>query len=399
MVTPPVGTPISGGGVRERPFIMLHLCFALSAGGWMPVLTLLAVLMRDHMGAGVLGAVAAILIIQALATGTSLYAGTFAARWGSRRTYLLGTVGMATFAGLLGIANQGWQVIALAPLAGLLMPFHWTGITAYLLGAVSAPRRGFAMGINALVMVAAPGLSGPLLTTLGSEFGLGATILGGSAILAASALAIWLLLPELPAPPVAGRSPSFADYPRLLADRAHLIAAAARLTMGLTFGVFQLLSALVILDLTDSLAAVGFYLSAGAIGGGVSQVLVGAASDRFGRRNLLVLAKLVGIGAALIFWQSPSLLLLLVGATMHWFAQSAYQTLITAICGDLVAPRDLPTLSGLHTSSFSVGMLIGALGGGLLWGLGPGLPFLMAAFCLVPVAVALLLLPQRTLRT
>ena len=52
---------------------------------------------------------------------------------------------------------------------------------------------------------------------------------------------------------------------------------------------------------------------------------------------------------------------------MHWFAQSAYQTLITAVCGDLVATRDLPTLSGLHTSSFSVGMVCGALGGGLLW--------------------------------
>ncbi len=398
MVTREGGLPASGSRLAGRPFITLHVCFALSVGGWLPVFTLLALLMRDNLGAGVIGAVATVLIIQVIATGMSLYAGTFAGRWGSRRTYLVGTVGMAIFTGLLGIANEGWQVIALAPLAGLVVPFHWTGTTAYLLQAVSAPRRGFAMGINALVMVAAPGLIGPLLTTLGSEFGLGATILGGSAFLAASGLAIWLLLPELPAPPVTGRRPSFADYPRLLSNRANLIAAAARLTMGLSFGVFQLLSALVIVDLTDSLAAVGFYLSAGAIGGGLSQMLVGAASDRFGRRNLLILAKLVGIGAALLFWQSPSLQLLLVGATMHWFAQSAYQTLITAVCGDLVATRDLPTLSGLHTSSFSVGMVCGALGGGLLWQFGTGLPFLMAAFCLAPVAVALLLLPQRTLR-
>ena len=384
--------------MRDRPFITLNVCFALSVGGWLPVLTVLAVLMRDNLGAGVFGAVIAVLIIQVIATGTSLYAGTFAARWGSRRTYLVGTAGMAVFAGLLGVANEGWQVIALAPLAGLVMPFHWTGIAAYLLQAVNAPRRGFAMGINALVMVGAPGLSGPLLTALGSEFGLGATILGGSAFMVVAALAIWLLLPELPAPPVGARRPSFADYPRLLSERANLIAALARLTMGLTFGVFQLLSALVVLDLTESLASVGFYLSAGAIGGGISQVLVGAASDRFGRRNLLVLAKLIGICAALVFWQAPGLLLLLVGATMHWFAQSAYQTLITAICGDLVPPRDLPTLSGLHTSAFSVGMVVGVLGGGLLWAFDTGLPFLMAAIFLLPIVGALFLLPQRTIR-
>ncbi len=384
-------------GLTDRPYLALNFCFALSVGGWIPILTLLAVLMRDHLDAGLGGAVIAVLIIQVIATVVSLYAGTFAARWGSRKSYLLGTAGMAVFAVLLGVADQGWQVFAVAPVAGLVMPFHWTGTTAYILQAVDSRRRGFATGINALVMVAAPGLTGPLLTYLGAEFGLSASIQGGAAIIVAAALAIWLLLPELPAPQAFGRAPSFADYPRLLSDRANLIAAAARLTMGLSFGMFQLLSALVILDLTDDLATVGFYLSAGAIGGGISQVLVGAASDRFGRRNLLFLAKLIGIGACLLFWQAPSLLLLLVGATMHWFAQSAYQTLITAICGDLVAPRDLPTLSGLHTSSFSVGMVVGAVGGGLLWGLDTGLPFLFVAFCLAPVAAALFLLPQRTL--
>lgn len=399
MLTPGPSPAPPATGLTDRPYLALNVCFALSVGGWLPVLTLLAVLMRDHLDAGVGGAVVTVLIIQVIGTGVSLYAGTFAARWGSRRSYLLGTAGMALFACLLGVANQGWQVFAVAPLAGLVMPFHWTGTTAYILQAVDSRRRGFATGINALVMVAAPGLTGPLLTYLGAEFGLGAAVLGGSAFMVAAVLCIWLLLPDLPAPPSAGRRPSFADYPRLLGERANLIAAAARLTMGLSFGMFQLLSALVILDVTDDLATIGFYLSAGAIGGGLSQVLVGAASDRFGRRNLLFLAKVIGIGACLLFWQAPSLLLLLVGATMHWFAQSAYQTLITAICGDLVAPRDLPTLSGLHTSSFSVGMVIGAIGGGLLWGLDPGLPFLFVAFCLAPVALALFLLPQRTLKT
>ncbi len=361
---------------------------------------LLAIFMRDHVQAGVIGAMVTIIILNALSTGTSLFAGTIAARWGSRRTYLLGIAGMMIFTGLLAAADEGWQVFALASLAGLITPFHWTGANLYVLQAVGAPRRGAATGIVSFLMVLGPGIFGPVLTALGDRFGIWASILGGSGLLFLAFIGAWILLPELAnssTGSVAGRRPSFADYPRFLADRTNLIAILARWIAGLTHGVFFLLSALVILDLTAQLTAVGLYLAAGAIGGGASQIIVGAASDRFGRRNLLIIAMLIGAGSALLFWQSHSLVLLLIGAALQWFGQSAYHTLITAICGDIVPPRDLPTLSGLHVSSFSLGIVCGALLGGLLWAVDPGLPFLLNAICFIPVTVGLFFIPQRTL--
>ncbi len=389
-------------GLRTRPYITINLCFALSVGGWIPVATLLAVFMRDYIQAGVIGAMVAVIITNSLATGMSLYAGTIAARWGSRRTYLLGVVGMTIYAALLASATEGWHVIGLAPFAGLIVPFHWTGANLYVLQAVEARRRGTATGITSFVMVLGPGIGGPLMTTLGGQFGIWAAILGGSGLVFLALLGAWILLPEIDdtsTSPRTGPRPSFADYPRFLADRVNLIIASARWISGLSFGVFQLLSALVILDLTAQLSTVGFYLSAGAIGGGASQVIVGAASDRFGRRNLLIVSMLIGAGSAILFWQSNSLALLLVGAAMQWFGQAAFQTLISAICGDIAPPRDLPTLSGLHVGLFSLGMVCGGLLGGLLWATDPRLPFLLTALCFIPITVGLFFLPQRTLAT
>lgn len=371
-------------------------------GGWLPVLALLAVYMRDHLGSGVLAAMATVLVIQTVASTVSLYAGSFASRWGGRRTLLIGTAGMMGFSGLLSFIGEGWQVIALAPLAGLVVPFFWTGTSTYLLQAVSPARRGAGTGLNAFVMTLAPGVTGPVLTWLGQAVGIWATILGGAGLLAVSSLVVLAPLPELePGPGRAAAETRFplAGYLRLLSDRLNLAAAFSRLISGLNFGVFQLLSALVLLDLTGQIASVGFYLTAGAIGGGASQVLVGSLSDRIGRRNLLAGSMLIGAGAALLFWQSQILSVLLLAAAMQSFSHAAYHTLITAISGDLVKPSDIPAISGLHTSMFSTGMVFGVLLAGLLWQVDHRAAFLVAAALFAPALYSVLVLPRRTLQT
>lgn len=63
-------------------------------GGWLPVLALLAIYVRDHLGSSVLAAMATILVIQTVASVESLFAGSFASRWAGRLTLLIGTAGM-----------------------------------------------------------------------------------------------------------------------------------------------------------------------------------------------------------------------------------------------------------------------------------------------------------------
>ncbi len=370
-------------------------------GGWTPVRALLAVYMRDHLGATVIAAMTTILIIQSVASTVSFLAGSIAARWGGRRTFLIGVIGMTLFAGSLSRITDGWQVIALAPLAGLAVPFYWTGISTYVLQAVNPRQRGMGTGISAFVMSLAPGITAPVLTILGQRVGIWLTLLGGSALLAVAGLVALRLLPELARAESAANGKHrfrFSDYLRILRGRHNLVAAFARLVSGAAFGVFQLISALVLLDLTGQLAAVGFYLTAGAIGGGASQVLVGSLSDRIGRRNLLAAAQLIAAAAALLFWRAEYLPALLLASTMQSFSQAAFQTLLTAISGDLVDPAEIPVVSGLHTSMFSSGMFIGALMGGLLWQLDNRVPFLIAGLFFMPAVASVFALPRRTLQ-
>ncbi len=383
-----------------RPFVVLNVCFLLSVGGWLPALSLLSVMIRDRLGSSVIAAMLTFLAMQVFAAVLGLYAGGFSARWGSRQTFMVGTAGMAIFTGLILIATYDWQVIVLAALAGMLTPFHWTGINAYMLEAVAPQRRGAAAGMVAFSLVIGPGIFGPLLTLLGDGFGLWATFAGASALLSLSFLTAWLVLPDLK--DMVARShisvrSLMRSYRRLLGDRAVLISVLTRSMSGASFGVFQLLSAFVLLTAIDELAAVGFYLSAGAIGGGASQVLIGSISDRVGRRNLLIATTPFAAAAALIFWRSTELLPLLAGAVMQMFGQSSLQSLLTAISGDLVNPKDVPIVSGLHTSGFAIGMLIGVTIGGLLWGTVSGLPFLVIALAFIPIVALLFWLPQRTL--
>lgn len=392
---------LPAGRLRDRPYVVFSVSQALAMGGWLPVLALLAIFVRDHLGSTVLAAMVTILVIQTVASTVSLFAGSFASRWGGRRTLLIGTAGMMGFAGLLSLIGEGWQLIALAPLAGLVVPFFWTGTSTYLLQSVAPARRGAGTGVNAFVMTLAPGVAGPVLTWLGQAFGIGSAILGGAGLLAASSLVVLAPLPELDRRTGGGVAPKsfpLAGYLRLLTGRFNLAAAFARLISGLNFGVFQLLSALVLLDLTGQLASVGFYLTAGAIGGGASQVLVGALSDRIGRRNLLAGSMLIGAGASLLFWRAEALSLLLLAATMQSFSHAAYHTLITAISGDLVPPPQIPAISGLHTSAFSAGMVIGALLAGLLWQVDHRVAFLVAALLFAPALYSVSVLPPRTLQ-
>ena len=390
----------TAGRLRDRPYVVFTVSQALAMGGWLPVLALLTVYMRDHLGATVIAAMITILIIQSFSSVLSLFAGNFAARWGGRRTLLVGTIGMMVFSALLAAIGEGWQVIAMAPLAGLVVPFFWTGVSTYLLQAVAPAQRGFGTGVNAFVMTLAPGVFGPVLTMLGQQVGIWASVLGGSGLLALASLVTLRILPELGSTRTAtpaGHGLQAAAYLQLLGDRQNQVAAGARLVSGLNFGVFQLLSALVLIDLTGQLSAVGYYLTAGAIGGGASQVLVGALSDRIGRRNLLAGAKCIGAAAALLFWRAEFLSLLLLAAIMQSFAQAAYHTLITAITGDLVDPDQIPTISGLHTGMFSLGMLVGALLGGLLFQVDERLAFLVAGLLFLPATAGVLTLPRRTL--
>ena len=106
--------------------------------------------------------------------------------------------------------------------------------------------------------------------------------------------------------------------------------------------------------------------------------LLGALSDRFGRRPV-ILASVFGLGCDYV--------LLAVAPNMWWLfagrlvagATSANVAAATAYISDVTAKEDRPRLFGLIGATFGAGFVIGPALGGALGGFSLRLPFLVAA--------------------
>lgn len=106
--------------------------------------------------------------------------------------------------------------------------------------------------------------------------------------------------------------------------------------------------------------------------------LLGALSDRFGRRPVLLLS-LFGLGADLLFMAfAPSLWLLLVGRVIAGATAASFAT-AHAYVADITAPDRRAGAFGRLASAISIGFLVGPAVGGWLGETDLRLPFLIAA--------------------
>jgi len=106
--------------------------------------------------------------------------------------------------------------------------------------------------------------------------------------------------------------------------------------------------------------------------------LLGALSDRFGRRPLL-LWSLLGLGAHfLLLALSSSLLLMLFARVVGGMAGASF-TVANAYASDVTPPERRAASFGLVGAAFGLGFIFGPMIGGLLGGVDLRLPFVAAA--------------------
>jgi DHA1 family tetracycline resistance protein-like MFS transporter len=110
----------------------------------------------------------------------------------------------------------------------------------------------------------------------------------------------------------------------------------------------------------------------------VCSPLLGALSDRFGRRPV-ILGSNVGLGLDYILMAlAPTLPWLFVGRIINGITSASVSTAYAYIA-DITAPEKRPAAFGLMGAAFGVGFVVGPAIGGLLGGLDPRLPFWVAA--------------------
>ena len=126
----------------------------------------------------------------------------------------------------------------------------------------------------------------------------------------------------------------------------------------------------------------------------VSSPLLGALSDRFGRRPVILLSCL-GLGLDYVFMAlAPSLVLLFVGRVISGITAATITTSFAYIA-DVTPPAGRAKAFGIVGMAFGLGFVLGPAIGGLLGGLDPRLPFwVSAAACLVNAAFGWFVLPE-----
>jgi len=122
--------------------------------------------------------------------------------------------------------------------------------------------------------------------------------------------------------------------------------------------------------------------------------LLGALSDCYGRRPIILISCL-GLGLDYVFMAlAPSLMLLFIGRIVSGITAATISTAFAYIT-DVTQPDARAKAFGLVGMAFGVGFVLGPAAGGLLGSLDPRLPFWLAAMaCLVNAGFGWFVLPE-----
>ena len=126
----------------------------------------------------------------------------------------------------------------------------------------------------------------------------------------------------------------------------------------------------------------------------VCSPLLGALSDRFGRRPVILISNF-GLGIDYIVMAlAPTLGWLFVGRIVSGIAGSSWTT-AAAYVADVTAPAERAAAFGRIGAAFGLGFVLGPALGGVLGGIDPRLPFwVAAALTLLNAAYGLFVLPE-----
>lgn len=126
----------------------------------------------------------------------------------------------------------------------------------------------------------------------------------------------------------------------------------------------------------------------------ISSPIIGALSDRFGRRPVILLSNL-GLGLDyLLMALAPTIWWLLLGRVINGVTSASISTAYAYI-SDVTAPEQRAKYFGIMGAAFGLGFVIGPAIGGLLGDSDPRLPFYVAAgLSLLNFTYGLLVLPE-----
>ncbi len=338
----------------------------------------------------------------------NLFAGRFSDRFGRKRVLVAGWIAALPIPLLLLYApNWGWVVAATA-LLGVNQGLCWSMTLNSKLDMTHLSQKGLVNGMNEFSGYAAVALAGVVTAWLVEVYGArqGLALFGTVVILAGLILAI-LMIKETrpwalahtstslsagvpfdsaqgtqPPPPSLGQAFLYASWQNrnlLALNQAGLV---EKFTDALVWIILPVWFVSQHLTLVQASSIIGIY----ALVWGASQLITGPASDRFGRKPLIVGGMwLCGIGVLLLVLTHSVWLWTLEAGLIGFGMAMLYPTLGAAVA-DVSPPAQRGTLLGVYRFWRDFGYAVGALCMGLLAQWAQGLD---VTFWLVGVAMLL----------
>ena len=332
-------------------------------------------------GAGVLQA-----MYPAGALLAGIPAGMAAARFGVKRTVLIGLSLLALTTVAFGLADSVWALNLARFLQGVSSAFSWTGALAWLVAAAPAGRRGRLIG-SAFGAAIAGALFGPVLGAVASFTGTGPAF-GAVALLAVVLAGV---AAATPAPAPLRPQPLRALVDALVRNRTIQTGVWLCLLPALCFGTLSVLAPLRLSDLGWGATAVGAtYLVSAGLEAGWSPVL-GRLSDRHGRLPPLLGALVASAVVALLLpWPRQALTLAFL-VVCAGFAFGSFWTPAMSLVTDAAEATGLEYgyAFALVNIAWAPGQAGGsAIGGALASATSDAVPYsALAVLCLVTLAV------------
>ena len=314
-----------------------------------------------------------------------LLGGVLSDSLGPKKSIFIGLVGTPVAAAIFLISNPS-VLLGLAIYRGLAEGFISSGGQTYMVATAPAARLGTATAVFFLGNTLG-GAIGSLFGGTVLEFSSFPTL--GVIMLTASVpllIAVLFLLPEVK-PPESER-PKVRDVLRGYAEiirRRHVWTLATMQFLRTTFwGAASLTIPFLVHQLTDSKIAVSWFNTISLVVGMISMIVVGAVSDRIGRRKIVLIC-IAGIGVAsvLLALTTGNATLLFITGTLATTVAWTLSGQVTPLAKEMSRPGEEGRLVGMILFPWALGMLAGAQIHGQLSESNPGLMFGLLTLLLV----------------
>lgn len=279
------------------------------------------------------------------------FIGWFLDRFGRRRFMINGAlVAAACSLAFLRVEEIGPALYALRVVQGVAFTCAFTG--AQTLAVLFAPveRRGAAIGWFGISTILTHAISPAIGEEIVRRWGFDAMFVVGAVL----SLAGFALACTLPRPPELAPGTSASSPDPEVARRAVLTASLAMVCYGFGFGAAQTFVPVMIERF--QIGRVGAFFTAWSLAAVATRVVLGGASDRFGRRAVIVPAMITMSTAVTLLAFVRSFQGMLAAGVVFGLAQGLLYPTMNALVADWSSPRNIGRTQSLFSGSYSLGI-------------------------------------------